>query len=50
MPRKAAIVGVVAIAMFYLVSSPQSAASAVRSAGVGLQHVAHQVAIFLKSV
>ncbi len=50
MGRKVAVLGVVAIALFYLITSPQTAAGAVKSAGVGLQHVAHQVAIFLKSV
>ncbi len=50
MPRKLLVIGVVAIAMFYLVSSPTAAAGAVKSMGVGMQHVMHQVAVFLKSV
>ncbi len=50
MARKAAVAGVTLIALFYLVTSPVSAASAVKSAGVGMQHVAHQLAVFLKAV
>ncbi len=50
MARKAAVAGVAVIAMFYLVTSPVSAAGAVKSAGVGMQHVVHQVAVFLKAV
>lgn len=50
MARKAAVAGIAAIAMFYLVTSPVTAAGAVKTAGVGMQHVVHQISVFLKAM
>lgn len=50
MARKLTLVGVVVVALFYLLSAPIAAGSAVTHAGSALQHAAHQVAIFLKAL
>lgn len=50
MARKLTLVGVAAIAAFYLIVSPTAAAGAVRHTGTLLQHFGHQVATFLKAI
>lgn len=50
MARKATMLGAAAIAAFYLIVSPASAASAVRHTGGMAQHVGHQLATFLKAI
>lgn len=50
MVRKLAGWGVLAVLLFYVVSTPHSAAGAVHQAGAGLGHVLHQVSVFLHSL
>ncbi len=50
MPRKVMIWGAVAIAAFYLISSPASAGGTVRQAGSAVSFVGHQLAVFLKAI
>lgn len=48
--RKLVAWGIAVVAAFYLVVAPTSAGSVVKHAGTSLQHAAHQVAVFLKTV
>ena len=50
MVRKLSLVGVVAIAAFYLIAAPRDAAGAVRDTGSLVQHAGHQIATFLKAL
>lgn len=50
MVRKLALVGVVAIAAFYLIAAPAQAAGAVRHTGTLVQHTGHQLAKFLRAL
>lgn len=50
MARKLTLLGVAAIAAFYLIVSPATAANAVKHTGLAMQHAAHQVATFLRAL
>jgi len=48
--RKLTTVGIAAIAAFYLVAAPKTAANAVSHTGTFVQHAGHQVATFLRAL
>jgi hypothetical protein len=48
--RKLTLCGIAAVVVFYLMTAPTAAGSAVTHAGTALQHAGHQVAVFLKAL
>ena len=50
MVRRFAVLGGVAVLLFYVVTTPQTAAGTFRKAGSGLGYAAHQISVFLRSL